>query len=201
MIVKHRYLAYFAIATALNTPTSSWADDTALYPTATPADAAFVRTLAKHAISEIDGMPFPSFDDEMCRDYCAVSAAHLPSVAPNTFISFFEDSDGALHSLEEPARGPASKVNLIVINAGEDPVRLVVPERNLGVVEQVEPHASGSRAVNPVSTKLAVISATNSAVLGTFDLSLSRGQDLTFFVQNGQVELIENAYGPVLTLH
>lgn len=200
MYLASSRFALIAILGALSLPTSSAADDTDLYPQALPSDAAFIRTFTHQTPSEFDGVRLEDFDAETCRDYCAVSAALLPSTEPNTFFSLFTGTDGALHVLQEPNRGPASKVNLIVINADTSPVRLLVPGKNISVVDRIEPDASGSRAVNPVSTKLAVVTALDSKVLGSFDLSLSRGQDITFFVRDGQVTLIKNAYGPVLAL-
>lgn len=173
--------------------------DDALYPNALPDDAVFVRSfVSQDTTPEIDGVRIPSLDAATCRDFCALSAADLTTLAPRSYVSVIQTHDGSVQVIEEPPRAAKSKVNLLVINAGDHPVRLVVADRDIEVVAPVQPSAAGSRAVNPVTAKLAVTSVDQPTVLATFDVALSRGQDLTFLVNGNDVDMIVDGYGPVL---
>ena len=57
--------------------------------------------------------------------------------------------------------------------------------------------SSGLRAVNPVAISFGVFQHGVDAPLATFDVSLRRGQNLTFLADQSGVRLVENRFGPV----
>ncbi|MEL6817727.1 MAG: alginate O-acetyltransferase AlgF [Pseudomonadota bacterium] len=175
------------------------ADESVLYDQAPPKDAVFVRLLADNAKTDFrfNGrvLQRPPGTDTA---YAAISAKTLGNSEAGTFYSLLEDRNGNLVSIEEPKDRPNSKVHLFLINADEAPVQLIVPDREIKVVEATAQFEIGSRSVNPVQTPLAVQLADDRTIIDTFDLSLNRGQNITFLVQNGKITVIENRFGPVI---
>ncbi len=185
----------FVIAAAA---TVAVADDAALYDTAIPADAAFVRLLSTDGNTTLSthfaGRQFVIGAD-LADAYIPVSAAQLSGVAAGSYFSIVAGDKGT-KSIAEPPRETAAKIHLLLVNTGPDAVRLVVPEQNLEVVATIGAGQAASRAVNPIDVTLAVERVHDSAVLGVFDVSLSRGQNLSFVVDHASARLIENRFGP-----
>ena len=183
--------------------TTALGDDSALYAEALPDDAVFVRALSPDgpdALAVALGGRTLHLDPNEAGAYSAVSAAHLDGIRPGSFFSVVSTHDGTDLLISEPPRKARDKVHLILINAGADPVRLVVPDHAMEVVAPVKHGEAGSRPVNPVAAKLAVERVSDAVVLAEFDLRLSRGQNLTFFARDGDAQLIENSFGPELKL-
>ena len=88
-----------------------------------------------------------------------------------------------------------------MLNASQNDVKILAPEHGIEVVASTAPLTAASRPVNPIEVELAVANAATGALLGTFAVKLRRGQNLTFLVRSDGVELIENAYGPVVTMN
>ena len=87
----------------------------------------------------------------------------------------------------------------MLLNATENAVSLVA---NGGALEVISNTAFGSanmRAVNPIKAELSVVQAPNQTTLGTFEVLLRRGEDLSFIVTNDGVELVPTSYGAVIT--
>lgn len=183
--------------------TTAQSDEAVLYDQAAPADAVFVRLLAEYDAS-LNQVPFGGANlplDVADQDtYVAISASDLTGVQAGTYYSFASNDDG-LVIISEPNRETAAKVHLILVNTSDAPVRLIVPGRGMEVVAELAPGTSASRAVNPVSTPLAVERIHDGVILGEFDVSLSRGQNLTFIADTDRARLLENSFGPVLTLN
>ncbi len=192
-----------AITCAAVTATQVQADETALYDEAAPSDAVFVRLLAEY---DAPGMqvPFGSMTlplGDAARDtYVAISAAQLSDVIPGSYYSVTSGPSGP-QMIAEPQRETAAKVHLILLNTGSSAVRLIVPGPDAEVVGPQSMGEAASRAVNPVSTMLAVERLSDKTILGSFDVTLARGQNLTFVAGDDTARLVENGFGPVLTLN
>lgn len=179
---------------------SCLSDSGALYAEAPPKDAAFVRVLAHNADTSdtvvFGGRALPL---QATDAFTAVSAAALDGVPAGSLFSVVTTGEDTL-TIAEPARPSASKTHLVLVNAGQSPVRLVVADAGIEVVAPVEVGTASLRAVNPVTVSLAVENTVTGATLGKFDVQLRRGQDLTFLAQETTAKLISDSFGPVLTL-
>ncbi len=179
------------------------ADEAALYETAAPKDAVFVRVLAEYTQS-LSEVPFAgsklSLSEEQKDTYIAISASDLSDVTAGSFYSIGAGQmDNIL--IKEPVRKTSNKVHLILMNLGKTPVRLVVPGRDMEVVAPLQSEQAESRAVNPIEVELAVERVSDGTILGAFEVKLSRGQNLTFVATDTSARLIENTFGPVLDLN
>ncbi|MEN0002232.1 MAG: hypothetical protein AAF940_15240, partial [Pseudomonadota bacterium] len=170
------------------------AADNELYDTPPPDDAAFVRWVGLGNQHPVFGVAPATHIADVYRP---VSAAATTGAQPGAFYTATKNADGKLVIIEEPTREDTSKVHLLLLNAGDMPVQLVVAGQDMMVIDETPPGAAQSRAVNPVSTSLTVKSG-DGRELGTFDLALRRGQNLTFIVHEDTARLIENAFGPNL---
>ena len=65
------------------------------------------------------------------------------------------------------------------------------------MIEETESGHIKTRAVNPVRATLSVVAQSGEQ---DFDVMLRRGVNLTFYVDKNEARVIENAFGPVLTL-
>ena len=101
------------------------------------------------------------------------------------------------HTIPEGPRASASKVSLYLINATDQALELKLADGSVTVIGGVEPMSSGVRAVNPVAISFGVFQRGEDAPVATFDVSLRRGQNLTFLADQSGVRLIENRFGPV----
>ena len=202
--MKQKYLFVPALVAGLcNLASDAVANDGGLYADTPPADAAFVRVLAD-PVSSVSDVRFVSasltYDDSWGRKYVAVSATELEGVKPGSFHSIVFDSAGETTVVKEPERGAPSKVSLILVNVSGGDVRLVAPEHESVVVPAVGHAKAGAQAVNPIKATFAVERVVDGVTIGSFDVQLTRGQNLSFVVGDGQVELIENQFGPVVSL-
>ncbi|MBO9401197.1 alginate O-acetyltransferase AlgF [Shimia sp. R9_3] len=177
------------------------AEEAALYEAPAPEDAVFVRVLAEFDAADkaitFAGQHLPR-GETPADTYVAISAANLSGVRAGSYYSLAAGSSAPV-VIEEPARETAAKVHLILVNTATDPVRLIVPTRETEVIAAVTEGAAASRAVNPIAVTLAVQRVSDGALLGTFDLSLSRGQNMSFIASADSARLIENSFGPVLS--
>lgn len=175
-------------------PETSLADEAVLYAEGPPQDAVFVRVLGDAPSVPFGGMTLSAPADT----YVAISAADLHGVAAGGHYSLIPQADGSAMMIAEPDRDTAAKVHLFVVNADDAPVRLTAPEHGMEVLAGVETQTAQSRAVNPITVTLAVERISDGAVLGTFDLALARGQNVSFVVQDGAARMIQNLFGPVI---
>lgn len=175
--------------------------DDALYDEAPPPDAVFIRSFLPTAPSNaVDGIPPFAVTSIVENDarYSALSAAEFSLPDSGGYYALMADADGAPRLVQEPARDDRSKVHLILLNALGEDVRVVAPEHGAEVVAPTAPYSSSGRAVNPITVTLAVENVATGEQLEAFDLRLRRNQNLTFFVGPDGVELVENAFGPVV---
>lgn len=197
---NYKKTMFLVMAMALSAQ-NSHADEAALYDAPAPADAVFVRMLSGFG-SASDTLNFGgsvfSLPDGAKDTYVAISASVLQGKTPGTYYSVISDDQGGM-VVKEPDRETASKVHLFLINAGTDPVRLILPENGAEVVGPVQAGAVDSRAVNPVSASLAVERVSDGQIIGHFDVKLSRGQNLSFVAGPEMARLVKNTFGPVLT--
>ncbi|MGI1662645.1 hypothetical protein ACRDNQ_10430 [Palleronia sp. KMU-117] len=173
-----------------------------LYTDTPPDDAIFVRSfIDTDKPRETTGLPAFAVDAIAGNGaaFSSLSAAEFGFSQAGGFYALLADAAGAVHLVPEPARADRAKVYLTVLNASDADVRLVEPTQGLEVVAPTPPLSAAARAVNPVDVRLAVESAATGEALASFDLRLRRGQNVTFLVRGGQVELIEDAYGPVVS--
>ena len=194
-MLKSRNLAACLIALLLVAPASAVADNEGLYGLAVPDDAVFLRWLVPGSSPVAFGAAFaPGVASG--TDYAPVSAAALEGATPGGFYTILPHG-----VIPEPARPDPGKVYLILLHAEADPAaapaRLVVAGQGPEIVGATAPGTAQARGVNPVEATVAVMAG--DAVLGTFELALRRGQNLTFVVEGGRARLIENGFGPVAT--
>lgn len=191
-------LPFYAVAILGLSASASLATDTSLYPEAPPEDASFVRFtgFGDDTSAEFAGKKFTLMADEQLA-YTPVSSAALQGVEPGSYVTVVRSNDGAQHSIPEGPRAAASKVSLYLINATDKALELKLADGSVTVIGDVEPMSSGLRAVNPVAISFGVFQHGQDAPLATFDVSLRRGQNLTFLADQSGVRLVENRFGPV----
>ena len=176
--------------------------DEALYDEVPPEDAVFIRAFFDEADAhEIGSLP-ASVVARIAENnaiYASLSAGEFSFAEPGRFYAIIADPVGGLHLVPEPARADRSKVHVILLNATGEDVRLTAPDHGMEVIAPTAPLSAAGRAVNPIEVALAVEDAVTGAVIETLDLRLRRGQNLTILVGPKGVDLIENAFGPVLS--
>lgn len=126
-----------------------------------------------------------------------VSVAATDGAEQGVYYTAATDAAGQVVVIEEPTRTDRSKVLLTLINLTDGPVRLMLDAQDATVIDPTPVNAAAGRAVNPVSARLSVI-AQDAALLGTFDVQLRRGQNVTFVARPEGATLIENRFGPNL---
>lgn len=190
-------LPFYAVAILGLSATTGMATDTSLYAEAPPADASFVRFAGFGAdkSAEFAGKTFILNADEKLA-YTPVSSSALDGVAAGTYVTVVK-ANGAHHAIDEGPRAEASKVSLFLVNATDQALELKLADGSVTVIGGVEPMSSGLRAVNPVAISFGVFQRGDDAPLATFDVSLRRGQNLTFLADPSGVRLVENRFGPV----
>ncbi|WP_195821357.1 hypothetical protein [Roseobacter sp. MH60115] len=179
-----------AFTLMLPLPGSANAED-ALYGARLPEDAVFIRWLAPTVSAKAFGADFDA-EVSNTREYVPVSNAVLDGAEAGRFYSLIGDQ-----IIPEPPRDDATKVHLVLLNADSTPARLIVSANETEVIGATTAGQARSRGVNPVQAELSVV--TDAGPLATFDLSLRRGQNLTFVVVGDTVTLIENKFAPVVS--
>ncbi len=191
-------LPFYAIAILGLSASAALATDTSLYAEAPPEDASFIRFVGFGADkgAEFAGKRFALNADEQLA-YTPVSSAALQGVEPGSYVTVVRSKDGAHHTIPEGPRAAGSKVSLYLINASDRALELKLADGSVTVIGSIEPMSSGLRAVNPVAISFGVFQHGVDAPLATFDVSLRRGQNLTFLADQSGVRLVENRFGPV----
>jgi hypothetical protein len=192
--------AVLALAVSMAAPATAAGDD-ALYDQIPPEDAVFIRSFAADAPAQVLG-PLPAAVvaqiAEGAEVYSSLSAGEFAFPEPGRYYAIVADGAGTLHLVPEPERADRSKVRVILVNASGQEVRVTAPDHGMEVVAATPPLGAASRAVNPIDVVLAVENPASGAVLGTMDLSLRRGQNVTILVHADRVEVVEEAFGPVI---
>ncbi|MEM1428334.1 MAG: hypothetical protein AAGG09_02640 [Pseudomonadota bacterium] len=166
----------------------------ALYDAPPPPDAVFVRWLDGDGTPAALGpvlAPVAGAESEFGH----VSASETRGIAPGAHLSVVRATDGTPVLIQEPARDAVGQVHLILVNAADGPVDLVVAEAGAVVLADVAPFTSEVRAVNPVSADLVVQDTRSGNALGHAALHLQRGQDVTLFVSPAGLRVIPDGFG------
>ena len=178
------------------------ANEDALYDQVPPEDAVFIRHFAEGTAAQDVG-PLPAeIVTRIAKGasvYSSLSAGEFSFSAPDRYYAIVADGAGKLHLVPEPERADRSKVHVILVNGTDAEVRVTAPDHGLEVVGPTAPLSAASRAVNPIDVVLAVETPEVDAVLETLDLRLRRGQNVTILVRSNGVDVIEDAYGPVIS--
>lgn len=170
----------------------AFAQEDALYGAPPPADAVFIRSLVECSSSQtLFGRDF-SADELPLNTFNAISASLLDGAEEGSHYSLAA-CDAA--PILEPAREDAAKVYLILVNADADAAKLILSGREVTVIDETVAGTAAARAVNPVQATLRVEAGDLSE---EFDVSLSRGQDVTFALIDGEATLIESRFGTVI---
>lgn len=185
---------FFALGTLLASAGALQAADNTLYDAPPPEDAAFLRWIEPGLAPEIYGIAALGAEGDV---FHPVSAAATEGAQAGVYYTAARDADGALVVIAEPPRPDRSKVQLTLVNLAGAPVRLEVAGQDMIVVEETATGTAAARAVNPVAVALTVVT-TDGAALGQFEVSLRRGQNLTFVARAEGAELIANRFGPTL---
>lgn len=181
-------------ATIMLTVGSGWSADNELYDAPPPEGATFLRWIDPGLSPEVFGIAGLGVDGDV---FHPISAALTDGAQPGAFYTAAKGSDGHLVIVQEPPRADRSKVSLTLINLTGAPVRLVLHDQMVEVIPPTAANAAGARAVNPVAAELTVMTASDTP-LGTFDVQLRRGQNVTFIARPEGAALIENRFGPNL---
>jgi hypothetical protein len=189
-VTKFANIAAFAILMASSG--AGLTADNELYDAPPPDDAAFLRWIESGKAPEIFGISALGAEGDV---FHPVSAANTEGAEVGAYYTAALSAKGDLVIIEEPERADRSKVQLTLLNLTGEAVRLVLLEQNADVVVATAPNQAGARAVNPVAAILSVVTAEDE-VLGTFDVRLRRGQNVTFVARPDGAQLIENRFGP-----
>lgn len=182
-----------AILISLASSGAAMADE-ALYDSPPPADAAFVRWLTPEAkFADFGVAPSTRIEDA----FHPVSAGRTTGAEPGLFYTVAQNAEGARIVVQEPERAEPTRVLLTLMNLSASPVRLVLANQNVEIIGATDVDQAAGRAVNPVSATVSVVTASG-VTLGTFEVRLRRGQNITFIARPDSAQLIENHFGPNL---
>jgi len=173
-------------------PDTVWAGDNELYDDPPPEDAVFVRWIEEETAPRILGIQMPKNPGDV---FFPISAALTDGGRAGSFYTAAVDATGNVHVIREPDRGDRSQVLLTLLNLSGERARLVLSDQNIDVIGTTDINSAGGRTVNPVAATLLVVTSSG-AVLGSFDVQLRRGQNITFVARPDGADLIENRFGP-----
>lgn len=173
-------------------PNACLANDEALYGAPVPSDAVFIRWLGDAAQAAPKILNYEFSDADLSGEaYVAISNAALSGAMPGDYYSVVIGPTGEITLIQEPARDDKSKVHVVLLNAGAKAVSMTLAGTDRMVIGTTKAGQSNSRAVNPVTARLAIGQ-------DAFDVTLRRGQNMTFAVLEGEIRLIQNTFGPVI---
>lgn len=173
------------------------ANDASLYAETPPDDASFVRFIgfADTTNVEFGGKAFDLAGVDQ-NAYVPVSASHLEAISAGSYFSVLRDQSQII-PIEEGPRDTRSKVHLFLVNGTDAALDLRLSDNSATVIDAVGSGQSGQRAVNPVSVSFGVFPDGGDTPLAEFEVSLKRGQNLSFVADARGVHLIDNIYGSV----
>lgn len=174
------------------------ADDTSLYAEAAPDDASFVRFVGFEGAgsAEFAGKTFDLPKDANSA-YVPVSSSQLNDVPNGSYITVLRSVDGQDKVISESARDTRSKVFLFLVNGTDTALDLRLADNSATVIDGVGQGRAGQRGVNPLAVTLGVFSHDAQTPLKTFDVTLKRGQNISFVADDRGIHLVENRFGPV----
>ena len=176
----------------------AYADDTSLYAETPPEDAAFVRFIGfeEAETTQFAGRNFDLREVEE-NAYLPVSVSKLNGVAAGAFLSVLKDQTQT-KVIAEAARDKRAKVHLFLINGTDEPLDLRLADDTATIIDGTDAGLSGTRTVNPVSVSLGVYPDEGITPIAVFDVTLKRGQNVSFVADASGVQIIENTFGPVV---
>ncbi len=180
----------------LLSPTQLLANDEALYATAPPVDASFVRFFGFDTgeIVQFSGKDFTMKSGE-ADAYVPVSSADLESIVKGSFYSLLKNSDGSIVTVQEGLRDDPRKVFITLLNAYDQVLSLGVADGSMDVISDIGAFSSGQRAVNAIKIELGIFNKRDLKPMARFDVALRRGQNITFFADHSGVRIIEDRFG------
>lgn len=184
--------ACFFIVTAVT------AESNDLYAEAPPDDASFIRFIGFEDTNtvEFSGKTFTLFADEF-ETYIPVSSTKLDNIPSGSFVTVMSGANSSTKIIYEGARDTSSKVFLFLINGSDNILDLRLSDNSASVIDNVLSGQALKRGVNPVAVTLGVFSNDADIPIATFDVSLKRGQNISFIVDKAGVRLIQNRFGAV----
>lgn len=184
-----------AVGLAITNANLVYAADEGLYGAEIPKDAVFIRWLGEADPSEREVFGFDFTGKVSGTGYVVISATLLDDVASGSYFTVVEDAQSEFKIIAEPQRSSVSKVNLILLNGTHSVARIVVAGGGPEVIGDVASGNADLRAVNPVSINLTVEASDRAT---SFEVSLKRGQDLTFAVLNDGISLVPTVIGAII---
>lgn len=180
----------------LSSPTQLLANDDALYATAPPVDASFVRFIGFETgeVVQFSGKDFTMKSDE-ADAYVPVSSADLNGIPAGSFYSLLKNSDGAIVTVQEGLRDDPTKIVITLLNGSDQVLSLRVADGSMEVITDIAASSSGQRSVNPIKIELGVFNKQDTNPIASFDVALRRGQNITFFTDHSGVRIIEDRFG------
>ena len=174
------------------------ADDANLYAEAAPDDASFVRFVGfdGETAAEFAGKTF-QLSTEDHTAYMPVSSSLLTNIPVGRYVTVLRSKIGQPMVVTEGARDTRSKVFLFLINGTKTPLDLRLADNSATVIDAIGYGHAGQRGVNPVAVQLGVFADGEQTPLETFDVTLKRGQNMSFVADDSGIRLIENHFGPV----
>ena len=178
--------------------TQAAALDNSLYAEAAPDDASFVRFLGfdEGAVPEFAGKSF-ILGEENESAYIPVSSALLQNVPAGLFATVLRGKNGQNTTIIEGPRDVTSKVHLFLVNASDRTLDLRLADNSATVIDAVKTGSAAQRAVNPVAVTLGVFEDGKDTPLAQFDVTLKRGQNISFIADQTGFWMIENRFGTV----
>ena len=172
--------------------------DNSLYAEAAPDDAVFVRFLGfdNGAAPEFGGKSFVVGEEDTTA-YIPVSSAMLQDVPAGLFATVFRGEDGQNTTIVEGPRDVTSKVHLFLVNASDRALDLRLADNSATVIDAVQTGSAAQRGVNPVAVTLGVFEDGTDTPLARFDVTLKRGQNISFIADLTGIRMIENRFGAV----
>jgi hypothetical protein len=174
------------------------ADESGLYAKPAPDDASFVRFVGfKDATSTTFAGKTFDLSEEANNAYVPVSSSLLTDIPNGSYITVLRNADGQDDVITEGARDTRSKVHLFLVNGTDTALDLRLADNSATVIDGVGVGQSGQRGVNPLSVTLGVFSHDGQTPLETFEVTLKRGQNISFVADDRGIHLIENRFDPV----
>ena len=190
------FIAFIFTIFMLFLPTTLCANDEALYATAPPADASFVRFIGFDTgeTVQFSGRNFTMKSGE-ADTYVPVSSAQLNNIPTGSFYSLLKKTDGSIIAVQEGSRDDPTKVVLTLLNGQNRVLTLGVADGSIDVISDIDASSSGQRAVNPIRIEFGVFNKQDPNPMARFDVALRRGQNITFFADPSGVRIIEDRFG------
>ncbi|KMW56568.1 Alginate o-acetyltransferase AlgF [Candidatus Rhodobacter oscarellae] len=185
------YWKFLLFIAATAWPCFSSAQDGTLYKEPPPPDAAFLRWVDPSPAPIVLGLA--GIDSEGAA-YRAISASEIVGLSEGHFYTAGRAADGEVVIIEEPARLDRSKVYVTVVNLSQSARQLELARDGRRVIGATQTNSAKTRAVNPVTVALNVVGGAGSNA-GTFQITLGRGQNVTFVARPDGVVMLQDRFG------